>query len=285
MSETQVNQPSPISGAPKPAPVPTPPATSAMPNLTATSGPKSNISAASPESVSSNAVPLSTSTPQSSQSKPPANINTLNNINSNLIFDSSKNIPKSAQKTDHFAEQNQRRIAKKEENKKRSKRAAIILAALIGIVSLSLVIWLIILLIPKPDNTFIEPEILPTNMEELKNEADKIYKDTGSLDSADQIFQNTINTIENTTSGSTQQAHINQVYWTQFLFYAENLENEKIIELAPEVNPDLLDDYQKISYYNILYQVSYAMGDTEAQERYYNLFTEISEKIYGEIGE
>lgn len=273
MSETQVNKTSPISGAPQPAPSPTPPPASAMPNLA--QSPQNN-----PVHNTQNAVPTVNKTPQPEKT---SNSNTASNTP--FTFDSTKNTPKSAQRPDHFAEQNQKRIAKKAENRKRSKRAAIILGIILGFVALGLIIWLIITLIPESDNTFVNPEILPSNMEDLKNEADRIYQDTGNLDSANQLFQNTIDAIENTTNDSTQQTHINQVYWTQFLFYAENLENEKLMELAPEINPDLLDDYQKLSYYNLLYQASYALGDSEAQERYFNLFTTISDKIYGEIGE
>lgn len=297
-----MNNTSPISGAPKPTPAPTPPPTSAMPNLMNAPTRQAPISPAVPYSNLPN-IPTSTTTNQLQQranyASSATNPNMVNNVNpsaanygsnngnpaaSNFVFDSSRNIPKSSQRTDHFAEQNQKRLEKSQKasrtRKKVFKIGSIVFTVLLALALVGGIITFIIYKINHPDP---EPLLSRTEITELadpnstditikiSNAAQELLQATNSTEEIQRFYDERIREIEKSSDGETATRAINTLNLLQMSTFAMDFDFEKVISISEKVNYDLLSNDQKNTYSGLLYNAYAFTGNQEKADYYYEL--------------
>ncbi len=201
---------------------------------------------------------------------------------------------KAEQKKDYFAEQNQQRAKQQAQKNKRSRLAIITITSTICLALISLMAWLVILYLQKP-----EPE---APIETIYFNSDTIEKDMVDLrDLANTAFDSKItentdgeltvhgdveaaNTVFNTAlSASQNQEFTSQINLSRITFYLNNGYYDLIIDYLNQIDAEKLSLIDQAAYYNAISMAYYRLCDEAKSLEYTRKAQEVQTKL-GEFG-
>ena len=237
------------------------PSTAPTPQKAPTTSVQSSINNSSAPSISSTQHPA---TPDQSQLK---------------FLSSDLHQTKVATRENPFAEQN-RQAAERKKRQTQTKKKTLIWGSIIGgVVIIIVIILILIFALNRPVD---QPgPMIPTSTTDLINKAQDILNETNNIESAENVFNNAENNIEedilnNRIDDTEAKNRLNELNIAKMQFYQNNNENDKVIEISTEINNDLTTIFQKQFIYNALYLAYGATGDQAKAMDYYQLMMDLN---------
>ena len=212
-----------------------------------------------------------------------------------LVFQSNMQTA-SQQPKDYFAEQNQKRAEKAAKQTKTRKRLIIGLVLLLVII----VAVIVILLVFRPQHSgpvvsddagqdgssVVGGNSELAGVENLNQQVTEVFAPTYSVDANGNVVVNgdmaaAEATFEAALANPANEKRTSTIYLAQIVFYSSLGDNQRIVEIVPNVKPDDLNISEKIKFYNLAYLAYAALGDKNQATHYYNLTREAANKVEG----
>ena len=203
--------------------------------------------------------------------------------NSPVQFDSTMST-KAGQPRDYFAEQNAQRAEKKQKVAKVQKKVIIIsvIIALIAIIAAVIVvprIW-------NQDTALGDDDSELSGVQQLDDKATGAYAPTYSMgEDGNVVVEGDLSAAEGTFTAAlnnpANKEKLDTIYVAQMVFYESLSDNQRIVEVAAQVDPSKLNLAEKIKFYNLTYLAYSALGDKSQAQHYYNLMREATRNVTG----
>lgn len=192
---------------------------------------------------------------------------------------------------DYFKEQNAKAAEKKQRRRKVLKRVLIIVVPIITIIIVGIVVFVIIgnhkdsgIAIPEsPDS---DGGAALDNVQDLSNLATEVYAPSYKVDeNGNVVAEGDLEAVERTFAAAlADQRNAERrdtIYLAQINFYASIEDNQKIVDLAGQVDPNKLNSSEKVRFYNLVYLAYTALGDKSQAEHYYRLMRSAAANVTG----
>lgn len=186
---------------------------------------------------------------------------------------------KVATRENPFAEQNRQAAERKEKQAQTKKKTLFWGSILGGVIIIIAIILILIFIFNRPVD---QPgPMIPTSTTDLINKAQDILDETNNIESAENVFNNAENNIEedilnNRINDAEAKNRLNELNIAKMQFYQNNNKNDKVIEISTEIDNDLTTIFQKQFIYNALYLAYGATGDQAKAMEYYQLMMDLN---------
>ncbi len=197
---------------------------------------------------------------------------------------------KASQPKDYFAEQNKKRAEKKQKASKARKKIFIIGGVIALVAIIVAVIFIVIdMQTPKPtvkDDTDGDGNTDLSGAQNLSEQVTDVFEPTyevgengnivvdGDLEAAEVTFVAAL-------ANPANKDRIDTIYLAQIIFYSSLSNNQRIVEIAENVNPSKLNLSERIKFYNLTYLAYAALGNKDRADHYYKLTREAADKVTG----
>lgn len=209
-----------------------------------------------------------------------------------------------SQQESPFARQNRERQAKKQERNKQRQKAAPYIIVISSVIAVGLAVWGLVVLVVKLTNqpedfnpSTYAPEIAGTSAEDVNNYRDLLQNfynnqqaaiigvsgdnngsgesggNTGEIDNEvqDKLFDDVNKVVQNTLDTPGGQENANAVKLAQMGFCMANGCYQQAVDAAQGIDVTKYTPEQRNSYYNILANCYYWLGDKDKAAEYFNM--------------
>lgn len=216
-----------------------------------------------------------------------------------LVFQSNMQTA-SQQPKDYFAEQNQERAKKAAKLSKARKRLIIIIGIVVLLVVIVAIIIIFAVIKPQHSGPVVSDDAGQgdsstvvsggnsqlAGVDKLNQQVTEVFAPTYSVDANGNVVVNgdmaaAEATFEAALANPANENRISTIYLTQIVFYSSLGDNQRVVEIVPNVKPDDLNISEKVKFYNLAYLAYAALGDKNQAAHYYNLTREAANKVEG----
>lgn len=194
------------------------------------------------------------------------------------------------QPIDYFAEQNQNRAEKKRKTAKK-RRIAIIVGVILALIAIAVTVTLIVIDAQRPKPTVSDDNDGSGNadlagVQNLNEEIEEAFAPTYSVnENGDVVVEGDLEAVEAmfkaALANPANKNRIDTIHLARIVFYTSIMDNQRVVEIADEVNPENLNNSEKVKFYNLTYLAYTALGNSEQAGRYKRLTTEAASKVKG----
>ncbi len=189
-----------------------------------------------------------------------------------------------------FAAQNRKAKVRKQESDLKRQKATPLVAFAVGAVLVAVAVWGLVMLVM----TLLGSNALPEDLQigsdgaaELQDRAQEIYNEylqsNGSNDDSeppsaedtDAAINAAADYFNKQSNRAKDDAEKASVALVEMMFYGDNGQSQKVIDMRDKVNLDYLNDTQKIQYYGMLMNAASNTGDLELRQEVMEKMSEI----------